>query len=221
MAASDEAVCEIEHNFSFTESTLGQLELLGAKFVDNLIIIDSYYDTSDYLLCFNNHWLRHRNGKWELKYNTVESVIENRDSISKYLEETNPININRQLLGLFEAKNRPDLAEQFNGEGNVKFEVVFTNKFASFETIRRVYQFENDIKIHLDQTNFGCRVGEIELELRNHTASTEVDARMKIREFGRKLGIEWTKTAGKLQLYLKKNNPQLYNELMAANILKN
>merc|ERR1712018_459134 len=75
-------VCEIERNFQVPNDYHRRLEGLGFQLMKtHESLLDVYFDVrksienkdpfaenSDYPLLRNDHWLRKRNGKWELKY---------------------------------------------------------------------------------------------------------------------------------------------------------
>ena len=59
---------EVEQKFLITAGTRRQLESLGGHRTATEHIHDVYYDTVEHSLMMRDHWLRQRDGRWELKY---------------------------------------------------------------------------------------------------------------------------------------------------------
>ena len=61
---------EIERKFIVPEDYHEKLLAHGftRENVYDEVLVDKYYDTCEYALLKKDHWLRQRNGDWELKY---------------------------------------------------------------------------------------------------------------------------------------------------------
>src|SRR5690606_37980408 len=79
--------------------------------------------------------------------------------------------------------------------------------FMEFKTNRKEYK-KNGFIIDYDETDFGCKVYEIEKIVENEKDIPE--AKKKIKEFVLSHGIEIRKALGKRKEYLKKFKPVLY-----------
>lgn len=77
-------VVEVEKRFPFDAETEDKLIAAGANVLSHKSIKDTYLDTSDYCLTSADHWLRRRNGKWQLKYPSPIQMSEN--SAAEYVE---------------------------------------------------------------------------------------------------------------------------------------
>ncbi|KAL3209081.1 hypothetical protein MRX96_038374 [Rhipicephalus microplus] len=74
MAAAELPTCcrEVERKFKVPPDIQRRLLALGARLVSRKTLVDTYYDTEDYMLCLRDHWLRLRGddnrNTWELKH---------------------------------------------------------------------------------------------------------------------------------------------------------
>ena len=59
---------EVEKHFTIGTETRKKLTELGAKLTKREEFTDVYYDTTDYKLMTSAHYVRQRNGNWQLKY---------------------------------------------------------------------------------------------------------------------------------------------------------
>ena len=59
---------EVEQKFIITSETRDKLRVLGAQRTTKRHVCDVYFDTPEHSLMKQDHWLRKRDGKWELKY---------------------------------------------------------------------------------------------------------------------------------------------------------
>ena len=59
---------EVEQKFRLCPETRERLKALGAQRVSIRRVCDVYYDVPSHKMVQNDHWLRRRNGRWELKY---------------------------------------------------------------------------------------------------------------------------------------------------------
>ncbi|XP_070574200.1 thiamine-triphosphatase-like isoform X2 [Ptychodera flava] len=156
------SVIEVERKFTITEDSERKLQEVGASCLQQKSFEDSYYDTDTYELTLKDHWLRQREGQWELK-----SPPEQRDTESKtaqYAESIATDEILQKLTAILKTNStasdhygeNPDQLADFVKKHNLK-------AFAVFKTNRRSYRLDGGFQVDLDETDFGYRVGEIEL----------------------------------------------------------
>ncbi len=67
---------EVEFKFPITPLTRQRLDELGATRTSSCQFTDIYYDTRNSILMLNNHWLRKREGMWQMKYASLKSGTE-------------------------------------------------------------------------------------------------------------------------------------------------
>ena len=58
---------EVEKKFLVTPNTRDRLSSLGGSLATTRHLHDTYYDTADHVMVRQDHWLRKREGRWELK----------------------------------------------------------------------------------------------------------------------------------------------------------
>ena len=204
--------CDIERKFvapSDYHDRLTSLGFMPVKHFRDEILDDCYYDffqskvlanvrdemdvesmNKEYLLLSNDHWLRQRNGDWELKYpvhskysspsssnwdvaNT--SSAQNKSSISKmtlYHETTCPDDITSKLKLITPSMiNDGDNLNQLLASGMLR-------PLAKLRTSRNYFKLDNnrlsnetekkpsvycDVNIIIEMTSWGCLIGEIEV----------------------------------------------------------
>jgi adenylate cyclase class IV len=178
---------EIEICFVYKHDMESKLRSIGAKFIEKIILNDTYYDFSDgsFFLTKHDFWLRYRvfndSKIWQLKHPIAE--FDTNNSIKKYYEIENESKICEDLKNLFSEKlksiefNYQTLDSLIN-ELNIK-------KFSNIITQRLVFKFEN-FEIDLDETDFGYKVGEIEFKTEsNYSIEEKVN---QVSQFASKLG---------------------------------
>ena len=111
---------------------------------------DEYYDTESYDLLKSDHWLRKRNGDWELKY-PVGSTHESGNTLYHETSNLEDIMIN---IGTLSDLLKGDLLSLMKDR-------VLTC-FAHLETKRWCYK-KDEVNIVIDLTDWGFRVGEVEI----------------------------------------------------------
>ena len=74
---------EVERKFLLTQDTRDRLSSLGGILTARKHLHDTYYDTGEHLLVQQDHWLRKRNGHWELKCHHHLHSEQEEDSVSK------------------------------------------------------------------------------------------------------------------------------------------
>jgi adenylate cyclase class IV len=178
---------EIEICFVYKHDMESKLRSIGAKFIEKIILNDTYYDFSDgsFFLIKHDFWLRYRvfndSKIWQLKHPIAD--FDSNNSIKKYYEIENENKICEVLQKLFSEKlksiefNYQTLDSLIN-ELNIK-------KFSNIITQRLVFKFEN-FEIDLDETDFGYKVGEIEFKAEsNYSIEEKVN---QVSQFASKLG---------------------------------
>ena len=224
---------------------------IGAKKIEKnfgKIIRDQYYDnTENYFLVLNDYLLRYRvennTGKWQLKYPS-QPIDRSRD-IENYFEAENSQDISQLVLDL--AKKRAFFQNKMHMSHLETVESLVSaldlECFVKINSKRKSYRFEM-MKIDLDETDFGYKLGEIELIL-DHGASQETkeESFKKIsgltNQLGKYLnfwcgflnlnlfyGFLWQgitkhdKIPGKISAYLFQFNTKLFELLRANGIIE-
>jgi adenylate cyclase class IV len=131
------------------------------------ILVDKYYDTPEHALLNDDHWLRQRNGDWELKYPVGSG---HSGGTTLYHETT----CHEDIL----SKLTPILAlEDFSLQ-----QVLDSGKldtFAHLETKRKCYS-KDDVNIVIDATDWGHSIGEIEVMVTDHSQVGEASKRIEL-----------------------------------------
>lgn len=152
---------EVERKFWYDFDIGKRLIDLGAKRTNNNRLIDEYYDNLDsYFLLFNDYLLRCRQkggqkSVWELKY---PSGGEKNSTLENYMELTDSSEIIRSICAL--SKKTPKNLETIDSLND-----AFSLKpFVTINSTRRSYLIDG-LKVDLDETDFGYKLGEIEVIL--------------------------------------------------------
>lgn len=151
------SLIEVERKFILTENSEKKLLELGATLLWEKSFHDIYYDTPSYRLTLSDMWLRQREGRWELKTPVPGASITT--SSTQYNELTDEKDIVAELAirlsldsGMSESVKR---VKEFVHIGLLK-------EFCSFTTTRKSYGLQT-CSVDLDMTNFGVKIGEIEM----------------------------------------------------------
>ncbi|CAH1780459.1 unnamed protein product [Owenia fusiformis] len=143
-------VIEVERKFVIPDNCEAKLEEIGAKLLKEHTFNDVYFDNNTYALTLADHWLRKRNGSWELKCPPEQR--EDSTTSQQYREISEEPKILEKLKSVItsEASTISDFLGVTKCEG-----------FADFNTTRKSFSLDN-YSIDLDLTNWGFKVGEIE-----------------------------------------------------------
>ena len=125
-------VIEVEKHFTVDSETRQKLRDLGAKVILKEEFTDIYYDTLSHQLMTSSHWLRRRNGVWQLKHPITrsvfddEAVIEGQPSKTEcnYELEEEPAII-KQLRDVIVIEGTPSLNELIQPLGTLPSEKSF------------------------------------------------------------------------------------------------
>ncbi|XP_077982586.1 thiamine-triphosphatase-like [Glandiceps talaboti] len=208
---------EVERKFSLKGDCERKLLEVGAACLQQKSFEDSYYDTDSYDLTLADFWLRQREGQWELK-----SPPEHRDVESKsaqYAETSAADEILQKISAILKTRS---LVSECDSETADQI-AVFVKQcglkpFAVFRTDRKTYTLDGGFHIDLDETDFGYRVGEIELTVEQD--GDVAAALQKIDAVAEKLGFtSVTRVPGKMDAYLQKHNVAHYEKLVQALVL--
>lgn len=192
---------EVEKKFQLTpEQQTGLLE--GATFLGSKTNEDAYFDTADFSLTRQDHWLRTRSGRWELKRRVHE--LGHKLGGTAYDEIENEPGI-RTFLQLPEIGS---LADDLAAAGY--------KPFARIVKERRSYEKEG-FHIDLDVCDFDYDLAEIELML-DHEDQRQ-DALKHIEEFAARMGLDQTPVRGKIIEYLYRFAPEHYQALVDAGVI--
>ncbi|HEY4495957.1 MAG TPA: CYTH domain-containing protein [Candidatus Paceibacterota bacterium] len=195
---------EIEKNFDLK---LGDKERIikNAKFIKRREFTDVYYDTSDYKLTTNDFWLRQRDDKWELKV-PIKNIAIQDGAIDRYHELEKEKDIAKKLKNYFDISFDKGLREKI------------LTPFATIVTKRETYQ-KNEFHLDFDEMDFGFLTFEAELMISDEREIN--DAERKIKEFAENYDIDPTKGRGKVIEYLFRKNPNHYQSLVNAGVIRN
>jgi len=195
---------EVEQKFILNEEA--KARLTGeAKFINEKVFTDIYYDTADYSLTTRDVWLRQRGGKWELK-TPIKIDINRLTNQYQEIEEEGEI---RKFLLL------PKV--------NSLEEDLVANKYLIFcrcTTRRKKYELTPFI-IDLDEVDYGdfqYNLGEIELMVENKEEMAL--ASEKILALAKENGLETLPVRGKVIEYLKQKRPEHYETLIRVGVVK-
>lgn len=173
---------EIEKKYSFK----GDLELQLKKFNSTegqaIEIIDEYFDTDDYFFTRKDYWLRYRQvvkseKTWELKYPTKTRS----PGFCKYFETSDQNEITTLLSKILNIELESCNVEELIQSLKLKI-------FAKFTTTRKTFILD-EIKIDLDQTDFGYKLAEFEIVLDADSSQEIIQQSIeKIKNLAEKLG---------------------------------
>ncbi|XP_040567784.1 thiamine-triphosphatase isoform X3 [Lepeophtheirus salmonis] len=185
---SEVSMIEVERKFNVPDCYESLMERHGFKnmmgFERDEELCDIYYDSDRYDLMKEDYWLRWRNGDWELKY----PVGVHPTGSTLYHETSNVRDIVSKLQILIPQKNNQSVRNStiFNNIGDFICNQIL-HKFAELKTKRRHYQKDN-VNIVVDETNWGYKVGEIEMVVKEKSEVPE--ASKKIDSIARQLNFK-------------------------------
>jgi len=186
--SSPAAQIEVERKFQVPEDFGEALPARGYELVTGFAeeaIVDEYFDTRRMDLVRADHWLRRRNGDWEMKY-PVGTVTEG-SGVTLYHETSSAEEILSRLRDL--TRDEPDKSDL----GDLASRGVLA-PFARLETRRRSYR-KGEVSIVVDATDWGYRIGEIEIMVARKEDAPE--AAQKIDDIAKELAFS-TFTPAKL-----------------------
>lgn len=195
---------EIEKKFVIDDNKKNQL-ILGAEFLYKKVFTDTYYDTSDFSLTSKDMWLRARDNNFELK---IPASISDKGFINQYKELT----------------DEDSIKEHLNLQGNYPMNQLLVDKkynpFCILTTTRE--RFKKDLfSIDIDAVtadSFNYSIAEIELMVEKE--SDMKSALNQITLFMEQNNISESSVRGKVIEYLRQKNPNHYNALLSAGIIK-
>ena len=192
---------EVEKKFKLTlEQEVRLLE--GATFLKTVTNEDVYFDTIDFSLTRQDHWLRKRSGRFELKRRVHELGHKLGGTAYDEIEDEEGI---RAFLNLPEVNSlEADLAD------------VGYNPFAKIVKERRSYEKEG-FHLDLDVCDFGYELAEVELMLDDE--NKRADALKRIEDFAGRMGLDQTPVRGKIIEYLYRFSPEHYQALVEAGVI--
>lgn len=174
---------EVERKFEVPANFRTLLPGAGFELVKEFeeeTLSDQYYDTGDYALIQANHWLRKRNGDWELKYPLSDSKELVKTTLYHETSNSQDILGKLRLLPVFS-----DLSDDSNlSEMCSKKQLI---AFADLETKRLTYK-RDEVNVVVDFTDWGYRVGEIEIVVDEKDKVDE--AVNKIEQIAKELAFE-------------------------------
>ena len=176
LEALPEAI-EVEKKVEFSDAEAvrtfeAKIQAAGGSVVKNLSFVDCYYDTDQLILTRNDHFLRDRDGTWELKVprkhssaaGSVYAEVEGTSLITAYFEDVFPRNVDEKVLLPFQGDEEVrargltieddendhdgggDGGDRGGGGGNL--DMATTDTSGEFESVVST----SDLKIGLDST---------------------------------------------------------------------
>lgn len=169
---------EIERKFIVPDNYHERLTAQGFQLQQEFdeVLVDKYYDTHEHDLIKEDHWLRQRNGDWELKYPV--GLDGHKQGSTLYHETTCIEEIMTRLRPILKVEESCSLLQNL-------LEKTYLKPFAQLETKRKCYSREDKVNIVIDATDWGHSVGEIEIMVMDHDHITE--ATSKIETIGAEL----------------------------------
>jgi adenylate cyclase class IV len=172
---------EVEKKFKIPANFTRVLLQQGWKYLKEVHLKDSYFDTASYQLARNDFWLRKRDTKWQFKCPTQLEKHPDSVRIDRYEEIEDEKTICERLALVLNAEIT-SIADK-TADSVVVF--LGLKPLAKFESFRSKYRLDS-FTIDLDKTNFGYELGEIEL-MCEKTSDIE-QATANIFEMAGKLG---------------------------------
>jgi adenylate cyclase class IV len=151
---------EVERKFLVPENFSALLSECGFAPVSELNekLVDEYFDTQMSELLRGDHWLRKRNGDWELKYPVGSQHV---DGCTLYHETTDSNDIAGRLLSLCRSLKEAEVAQSAGLLKTLAASGALVS-IARIETTRQCFRRE-EVNIVVDETQWGYRVGEVEI----------------------------------------------------------
>ena len=208
-----------------------------------MFCIDNNTENSDYLLLQNDHWLRKRNGCWEMKYpikSNAMKCVENGNSTTESLHKDSKTDMyhetseEKSILSKIKAIS-PTTFNNSASEDKSQLDDLVTNgklwPFAEIDTNRKEYQLlpgtksgikkenktnkQHTVTVVIDATSWGFLIGEVEILVRE---KEDVDsAKSQIELIAKELEFSLNEErGGKVLNYLKQHRPCAYNTYMST-----
>ena len=183
---------EVEKNFDLKPGDKERL-IQDAKLIAEKTFTDIYYDTADFRLTTKDYWLRQREGKWELKVPLSEAIRKKETDQYRELEDEEEI---KRAIGSRWGLLKP---------------------FAKIVTTRESWQ-KGKFHLDFDRMDFGYETFEAEIMVQDENDVSA--AEKKIMDFARERGIASAPGAGKVIVYIQRNNPAHYQALLKAGVVR-
>ncbi len=186
---------EIERKFWYDFDIEKRLCGVGAKKIESendSRMRDEYFDNfGSYFMLLNDYLLRKRTNqanqaKWQLKYRSASKEDRDKRNIEQYYEIDDVVQIIDRIHE-FASLNTSLGSSQRCGSIESLIESFQLKCFAKINSTRKSFIYEN-VRIDLDETDFGYKLGEIELI--SHHNNFDLDAELKkIDVLTEKLGL--------------------------------
>ncbi|MBI4032206.1 CYTH domain-containing protein [Candidatus Berkelbacteria bacterium] len=187
---------EVERKFLISDAEEVKL-LEEATLIRERTFTDIYYDADDFRLTKKDHWLRQRDGKWELK-----AVVVPPDSYDEIEDE----------VAILQALQLPQ------GTLQDRLDEAGVHPFCRITTTRRTYE-RDGFTIDLDSADYGYRLLEIEqMVAREDQIQATIQA---INGFAASFGINVGegKVRGKIMEYLRRKSPRHLQLLVESGVV--
>ena len=193
---------EVEKKFRLNPEQEAKL-IEGAVSLGEITNVDVYYDKNDYSLTKKSHWLRNRNGRFELKKRLHDLSPRNGATIYDEIEDE------KRIASFLEINYLGDL--------NTDLKTAGYQPIANYKVQRRSYK-NGKFHIDLDSCDFNYSIAEIELLVDDE--SQKQKALDDIINFADLLGIDPTPVRGKLVEYLHRFSPDHFKALVDAGVVR-
>jgi thiamine-triphosphatase len=195
---------EIEKKFVIDNNKKNQF-VSEAEFLYKKVFTDTYYDNDDFSLTSKDIWLRSRDNNFELK---IPVSISDKGFINQYKELTDENLIKKHL----------------NLQGSLPIKQLLVdnkyNQFCILTTTRERFK-KGSFSIDIDTVtadSFNYSIAEVELMVEKE--SDMESALKQITSFMEQNNISESAVRGKVIEYLRQKNPNHYNALLSAGIIK-
>jgi len=211
---------EVERKFSTPPDLRDRVNKTGGQFIEREQFKDTYLDTPDALLGRNDVWLRRRNDTLQLK---IPFNSGGQDKTSFFREEDDPKVITKELqkyIPSFSPSKRYTKA----GKAAALYAALLQELVvvAEFSTVRTTYKLQG-LNIVSDEADFGYTVTEIEHvddnEAHDEKVGSAVDLINNVGVKVLRLKPLGKQDAGKLDVYLRTQNPQYRRHLVEAEVV--
>jgi adenylate cyclase class IV len=188
---------EVEKKFSLRSEDIPGL-IADSQFISEQTFTDSYLDTPDFLLTLQNKWLRLRDNNFQFKFPSAG-----------YPGQFSDLDLDEQIKKAVGIISADPLYTALKKHG--------FQEFCRMVTRRKKYRKDSFI-IDIDQMDFGYVLGEIELVV--DYESLVPAALDKIKAYAQEKDLILLPVRVKIFEYLKRNNQNLYQKLVASGIVQ-
>ena len=163
---------EVEKHFRIDAETRPKLTELGAKLTSREEFTDVYYDTAECKLMTSAHYLRQRDGTWQLKH----AVVMDRES--PHHGGAAPLDsVHSRTECNYEIENDPAIITQLRNVVTIDDETILLSQLVEKQVLLPVAEFSTQregwawpdkkmgdhVSIELDEASFDYSIGSVEV----------------------------------------------------------